>query len=92
MNTESFKRRNACLATFTNLDVGDLRSFIVDAVTASLGGHAASFAFAVSDEDIPGASDLGELTLNVSSRVAIVGDAMLDDRVNFSDLVQLAQN
>lgn len=80
------------LAPSSNLDVGLASSYIVSATTGAIGEHAASYTVATSDENIPGATALDTLSLSVRSRIAIAGDASLDDHVDFVDLVILAQN
>jgi hypothetical protein len=59
---------------------------------SSLGTLATTYILATSDEDLPGATGLASLTLQLTARVAIGGDATLDDVVNLADFNVLAAN
>ena len=80
------------MAPFTNLAPANSVSFIASLDTSVLGSFETSYMLATSDEDLPGATVLVPLTLQLSARVAIGGDATLDDVVNLSDFNVLAAN
>jgi endonuclease I len=88
-NAEAF---STDLATTTNLAAGTTRTQSASILTTALGSFDASFSVATSDENIPGATSLGDISLSLHGRVAIGGDATLNDSVDFDDLLLLAQN
>jgi endonuclease/exonuclease/phosphatase family metal-dependent hydrolase len=77
-------RLSSDLAPFTN--------FAAMLDRSSLGTLATTYILATSDEDLPGATGLASLTLQLTARVAIGGDATLDDVVNLADFNVLAAN
>jgi hypothetical protein len=80
------------VAPFTNLAPGGSVNFIASLDASALGSFATSYTLATSDEDLPGATALEPLTLQLTARVAIGGDATLDDAVNLADFNVLAAN
>lgn len=80
------------LAATPNVAVGSGVTFAVNAATNVLGQHSVTYTIATSDENIPGATSLSSLTTTLLSRIAVGGDATLDNTVGFNDLVLLAQN
>jgi endonuclease/exonuclease/phosphatase family metal-dependent hydrolase len=85
-------RLGANVATFSNLAPGGSHSFSATLDTSAVGSLSTSYMLAVSDEDIPGAALGTSLTLSLLARVAIGGDATLDDTVNLADFNILAAN
>jgi hypothetical protein len=83
-------RLSSDVTPFTNLAPGGSISFAATLDTATLGSFATMYTLATSDEDLPGATALSSLTLQLSARVAIGGDATLDDVVNLADFNVLA--
>jgi hypothetical protein len=67
-------------------------SFAAMLDTSALGSFMTTYTLATSDEDLPGATALDLLTLQLTARVAIGGDATLDNVVNLADFNVLAAN
>ncbi len=80
------------LATASNLPAGSTIAESASLRTDVLGLFSATFSIANSDENIPGAASFSPLSLSLAGRIAIAGDATLDNLVNFDDLLVLAQN
>ena len=78
------------LSSFSDLIAGGAVGAAVSLATGALGTFGSSLSLAVSDEDVPGAADLGSLVLDVVARVALGGDATLDGRVDALDLRRVA--
>jgi hypothetical protein len=85
-------RLSSNLSPFTNLAPGGSVTFAATLDTSSLGSFATTYTLTTSDEDLPGATALFPLTLQLTARVAIGGDATLDDIVNLADFNVLAAN
>ncbi len=83
---------SANVATFSNLEVGGQQSYLSALDTSGVGAFQTGYALTFSDEDLPGASGAGTMLLTLVGRVAIGGDANLDDTVNLSDFNILASN
>lgn len=60
--------------------------------TDAVGAFEATYLLLTSDEDLPGASALAPLALTLQARVALPGDATLDNAVNIADFSILASN
>lgn len=71
---------------------GAARSADAGLSTAAVGAFEASYSLLTSDEDLPGATTLAVLNLTLRGRVALPGDATLDDAVNIADFSVLAAN
>jgi hypothetical protein len=85
-------RLSSSLAPFTNLAPGGSASFAATLDTSALGSFGTTYRLATSDEDLLGATTLAPLTLQLTARVAIGGDATLDNVVNLADFNLLAAN
>ena len=85
-------RLSSDIAPFTNLAPGGSVSFAATLDTTSVGSFTTMYTLVTSDEDVPGAAALASLTLQLTARVAIGGDATLDDEVNLADFNVLAAN
>ena len=81
----------ANVATFTNLAPGGSVAFAASLDTASVGSFSSSYLLHFSDEDLPG-EGLENTLLALTARVALGGDANLDDAVNLNDFNVLAAN
>ena len=77
-------------ATFTNLAADSSNTYVATMTTASVGSFTATYSFDTSDQDLPGATPLAPLTLTLTGRVALGGDANLDNTVNLLDFNILA--
>jgi endonuclease/exonuclease/phosphatase family metal-dependent hydrolase len=88
----SLARLSANVATFTNLAGGGSTSFGASLDTSAVGSLSTSYTLNLSDQDLLGATTLAPLTVNLSARVAIAGDANLDDSVSLLDFNILAGN
>lgn len=80
------------ISTFTNLPADAESSFTASMVSGSLGVYSASYQLNFSDENLPGTISTASLTLALTGRIAIGGDADLNNLVGFSDLLALARN
>lgn len=80
------------LTTLTNLAGGSSQTFAATLDTTSIGSFSSQYTMTVSDEDLQGAIGLGQLTLTIAGRVALGGDADLDNKVNTLDFNILAGN
>jgi hypothetical protein len=80
------------LAPFTNLSENGSHSFLASLNTSSIGQFSSQYTVGTSDENIPGATGLSDLTVTVTGRVALGGDANLDNSVNALDFNTLASN
>jgi endonuclease/exonuclease/phosphatase family metal-dependent hydrolase len=89
--TGSVAQLGANVATFTNLAPGGSVTFAASLDTASVGSFSSSYLLQFSDEDLPGAGVENTL-LALTARVAIGGDANLDNAVNLNDFNVLAAN
>jgi endonuclease I len=76
----------------TNLLAGGVIDFAGSLLTDTLGTKSATYALLTSDQNIPGATNLATLNVSLTARIALGGDASLDELVNFNDLLILAQN
>jgi hypothetical protein len=76
----------------TSIAAGASRGGTLSLSSANIGSFAAVFTLNTSDQDIPGASALAGLTINATGRVALAGDANLDDIVDIGDFAMLAGN
>ncbi len=56
----------------------------------TIGLFSSSYILNTSDENLPGAINLSPLSVNVTGRIAIPGDATLDNTVNLDDFTALA--
>jgi endonuclease/exonuclease/phosphatase family metal-dependent hydrolase len=88
----SVARLSANVATFVNLAAGGSASFAASLDTSAVGSLSTSYTLNLSDQDLPGATTLAPMTINLSARVAIAGDANLDDSVSLLDFNILAAN
>jgi endonuclease/exonuclease/phosphatase (EEP) superfamily protein YafD len=88
----STSRLSADLTPFKNLAAGDSHAVAVSLQTDQTGVLTTGYTLALSDEDLPGAASTAALNLTLKGQVALGGDATLDGRVTFEDLVQLAQH
>jgi hypothetical protein len=79
-------------ATFANLAAGGSTAFNASMNTGTVGVFNASYALATSDQNLPGAISTGSLSLNLTGRVALGGDANLDNTVDLTDFTILASN
>jgi hypothetical protein len=80
------------VAAFSNLAAAGSAAFSASLDTTSVGSFSTTYTLATSDQDLPGATALAPLTVSLSARVAIAGDATLDDTVNLLDFNVLANN
>jgi hypothetical protein len=80
------------VAALTNLAAAGSAAFSASLSTASIGSFSTTYTLATSDQDLPGAAALAPLTVSLRARVAIAGDATLDDTVNLLDFNVLAAN
>jgi hypothetical protein len=85
-------RLSSNAAPFTNLAASGSQSFGATLDTSNVGSLSTTYTLNVSDENIPGATSGPSLTLALLARVAIGGDANLDDTVNLNDFNILAAN
>jgi endonuclease/exonuclease/phosphatase family metal-dependent hydrolase len=83
---------DSTLAPTAGIAPGTSRTYSITADTSLLGLFAGQWLVQTRDEPIPGSQARATLTLDASMRVALAGDVTLDDRVNFDDLLVLAQN
>ncbi len=79
-------------ATATPILAGTGMNFSADFTAAAIGQYQLVRTIANSDENIPGAQTRTALTLTLTGRVALGGDATLNGIVDFDDLLILAQN
>lgn len=77
---------------FTQVTAGDSKQAFADFDSSAVGLFNASFGIQTSDENLPGATVRGTLTLNVTGRIALGGDANFDNIVNITDFAMLASN
>lgn len=77
------------LQTFTDLEAGDSADFDVLLSTTSTGLFSGNLLLLVSDEDSPGGTSLGTLSVDLVARVALGGDANLDGTVSIADFATL---
>jgi len=89
--TGSLAQLSANVATFSNLAPGGSVAFGASLNTGSVGSFATAYTLHFSDEDLPGAGTESTL-LSLVGRVAIGGDANLDNAVNLNDFNVLAAN
>jgi hypothetical protein len=75
--------------TFTNLVSGAGQNFVASFSDVNNGTFSATYTFNVSDQDLPGATTLGPLTLTLTGIVATPGDADLNGVINFDDYVRV---
>jgi endonuclease/exonuclease/phosphatase family metal-dependent hydrolase len=79
--------------TFANLAAGagtsSRQTFVATLSDAGNGTFSATYAFNVSDQNLPGATSLGTLSLTLSGIVATPGDANLDGVISFDDYVRI---
>jgi endonuclease/exonuclease/phosphatase family metal-dependent hydrolase len=80
------------VATLSNLAAAGSAAFSASLDTTGTGSFSTTYTLATSDQDLPGATTLAPLTVSLSARVAIAGDATLDDAVNLLDFNVLANN
>jgi hypothetical protein len=78
-------------ATFANLAAGGSNSFSAAMTTSAVGSFSASYNFGVSDQDLPGETS-SSMILNLIGRVALGGDADLNNTVDLTDFTILASN
>jgi hypothetical protein len=83
---------SANVMTHTNLEPGGALDWSTSLNTGSTGSFTTTYTLTTSDEDLPGAMAQATLTISLTARVAIAGDANLDDTVNLLDFNLLAQN
>jgi endonuclease I len=80
-------------ASASSLLPGSGANFAISLVSATTTGlFNSTLNILNSDENIPGAQSRQSLSLSISARVALGGDANLDGRVDFADLVELARS
>lgn len=72
--------------------VNGLRAGSIEFAAAGVGSFQAAYTILSSDEDLPGASAAAPLSVVVTGRVALPGDASLDDAVNIADFSILGAN
>jgi endonuclease/exonuclease/phosphatase family metal-dependent hydrolase len=82
----------ASIPTFSNLPAGGVVPLSASLATSAVGLYSATYIVSVSDQDLPGATTLVPLTLWLTGRVALGGDANLDNSVNSDDFNILATN
>src|SRR5262249_1395108 len=78
------------LAPFTNLSENGNHAFVASLNTSAVGQFSSQYTINTSDENIPGATALSDLTVTVTGQVALGGDANLDNTVNALDFNTLA--
>ncbi len=83
---------NTNITTFSNLPANAANNFSASILPHTLGIHSASYQLNFSDENLPGSITTASLSLALTGRVAIGGDADLNNLVGFSDLLALARN
>jgi hypothetical protein len=83
---------SSTLTPLTNLAPGGSISFAATLDIVTVGSFVTTYVLATSDEDLPGATALSSLTLQLTARIAIGGDATLDNVVNLADFNVLAAN
>jgi len=76
-------------ATFTNLAAGGNAAFTAAVSATANGTLNASYTFNVSDQNLPGATSRGPLTLVLKSIVATPGDADLNGIIDFDDYAHI---
>jgi hypothetical protein len=77
-------------AAASNIAAGGSANFNASLNTASLGSFSTAYTIASSDESLPGAAAGAPLTINLQARVALGGDANLDNVVDTLDFNALA--
>ncbi len=85
-------RLTSNVSTFNNLAAGGSQSFSAGLNTQDTGLFNTTYELSVSDQNLPGATSGNLLLLALSGRVAIGGDANLDNAVNLNDFNTLAAN
>ncbi|MCS7034210.1 MAG: hypothetical protein NZ561_09470 [Phycisphaerae bacterium] len=75
-----------------SLSPGSSRAGSVSFASAAVGSFSATWSIFTSDENIPGASSFAPLTLELRGRIALGGDATLDNTVDLTDFAVLAGN
>ncbi|CAN5436320.1 hypothetical protein BH09PLA1_BH09PLA1_03720 [soil metagenome] len=73
------------IGTFTNLAAGSSNVFLTTLSDLNNGSFAATYTLNFSDENLPGETVRGPLTLVLSGIVATPGDADLNGSINFDD-------
>src|SRR5204862_1162130 len=63
------------LSPFANLAAGGAQNFVASISTANYGAFSATYTLNLSDENIPGAQATAPLTLTLTGRIAMAGDA-----------------
>jgi len=74
----------------TAIPAGQSRSGMASFAATSVGAYSAIYSLLTSDEDLPGATSFAPLTVQLSGRIALFGDATLDNAVNLDDFTALA--
>lgn len=85
-------RLTSNVSTFTNLVAGGSQTFSAGLNTLDTGLFSTTYLLSVSDQDLPGATAGPSLLLALTGRVAIGGDATLNNIVNLEDFNVLASN
>ena len=80
------------LAPLAGIAAGGSTPFDVFLDTGTVGLFAATYTLTLSDEDLPGEMTGVNLTLDLQARVALIGDATLDDVVGADDYTLWANN
>jgi hypothetical protein len=83
------------LAPFAGLSAGASTSFDINFDTSTIGEFSASYTLSFSDEDLPGAIALSDLTLNLAGVVddgGLAGDFDMDEDIDAADIDLLAAN
>jgi hypothetical protein len=74
----------------TTISAGGAQNFSVNLSTSSYGAFSATYTLNLSDQNIPGAQPTAPLTLTLTGRIAMAGDANVDGVVNALDFNVLA--
>jgi len=82
----------AIAAGAPSIAAGANREGSVSFASGTIGSFSSTYSLATSDQDLPGAINLSALTLNLTGRIALPGDANLDNAVNLDDFTILASS
>lgn len=83
------------LTPFSNLTAGGVSSFYFGFDTSSIGNYSATYTLSFSDEDLPGATSLPNLSLTLQGTVSsnsLLGDLDLDSDIDGNDIDLLFAN
>ncbi len=78
--------------TSASIAPGALQSYTAALTTDSFGSFSATYTLNLSDENLPGAQATAPLTISLTGKVALAGDANGDGTVNTLDLNAIATN